>query len=136
MRPTRRAHRAAKKQKAANWEPVTFKSEARDDEVVMVLRIWDSAAGDPKWPQVALLRMSPLVYKEFKKDFLSFKAFIDGTQTGKPIFDAPVTVTKGCKFPEPNDEHPVEEVSWLIMLTHRASFCSCVALQERAMGAP
>src|ERR1700741_350181 len=84
---------ADKKQgaKSAKWEQVTFKSETGKVENVMVLRIWDSAAGDTKWPQLALLRLPPAVYKELQKDSKALKAFIDGTQTGKPIFDAPVT---------------------------------------------
>jgi hypothetical protein len=127
---------ADKKQsaKAAKWEQVTFKSETGKEEAVMVLRIWDSAAGDPKWPQVALLRLPPAVYKELRKNSEKLKAFVDGTQTGKPIFDAPVTITEGCKLPEPDDEKSAEEVSWLLTIIHRTSRCSCTALREHAIG--
>jgi hypothetical protein len=119
--------------KAAQWEQVTFKSETDKEEAAMVLRIWDSVAGDPKWPQVALLRLSPAVYKELRKDPKGLKAFIDGTQTGKPIFDAPVTITEGCKLPEPDDEKSAEAVGWLVTIVHRTSRCSCSALRERAI---
>lgn len=119
--------------KAAQWEQVTFKSETGKEEAAMVLRIWDSVAGDPKWPQVALLRLSPAVYKELRKDPKGLKAFIDGTQTGKPIFDAPVTITEGCKLPEPDDEKSAEAVGWLVTIVHRTSRCSCSALRERAI---
>ena len=119
--------------KAAQWEQVTFKSETGKEEAAMVLRIWDSVAGDPKWPQVALLRLPPAVYKELRKDPKGLKAFIDGTQTGKPIFDAPVTITKGCKLPEPDDEKSAEAVGWLVTIVHRTSRCSCSALRERAI---
>ena len=127
---------ADKKQnaKAAKWEPVTFKSETGKEEAVMVLRIWDSAAGDPKWPQVALLRLPPAVYKELRKDSKGLKAFVDGTQTKKPIFDAPVTITEGCKLPEADDEKSAEEVGWLVTIVHRTSRCSCTALREHAIG--
>jgi hypothetical protein len=126
---------ADKKQstKAAKWEEVTFKSETGKEQAVMVLRIWDSAAADPKWPQLALLRLPPAVYKEFRKDSKALKTFIDGTKTGKPIFDAPVTITEGCKLPEPDDEKSAEEVDWLVTMPHRTSKCTCTALQERAM---
>jgi hypothetical protein len=116
----------------AEWEHVTFKSETGKDEDVMVLRIWNSSAGQPKWPQLALLRLPPTVYKEFRKDALALKAFIDGTQTGKPIFKDPVTITENCKFPEAEDEKSAEEVSWMVIIDHRQSRCSCTALRELA----
>jgi hypothetical protein len=126
---------ADKKQgaKAAQWEQVIFRSETGKEEGVKVLRIWDSVAGDPKWPQVALLRLPPAVYKELRKDTKGLKAFIDGTQTGKPIFDAPVTITEGCKLPEPDDEKSGEVVGWLVTIVHRTSRCSCSALREQAI---
>jgi hypothetical protein len=133
---TSRPSLANKKQnaKAANWEQMTFKSETGKEQAVMVLRIWDSAAADQKWPQLALLRLPPAVYIELRKDSKKLKAFIDGTQTGKPIFDAPVTITEDCKLPEPDDEKSAEEVDWLVTIPHRTSRCSCTALRERAIG--
>jgi hypothetical protein len=133
---TSRPSLADKKQSAkpAEWEQVTFKLETGKEENVMVLRIWDSAAGDLKWPQLALLRLPPVVYKELRKDSKALKAFIDGTQTGKPVFDAPVTITEGCKLPEPEDEKSAEKVSWLIIVSHRTSLVSCSALREHAIG--
>jgi hypothetical protein len=127
---------ADKKQddKSAKWEQVTFKLETGKAENAMVLRIWDSAAGDPKWPQLALLRLPPMAYKELSKDSKALKVFIDGTRTGKPIFDAPVTITEGCKLPELEDEKSAEEVSWLVFLSHRTSRVSCRALREYAIG--
>jgi hypothetical protein len=120
--------------KAAKWEQVTFKLDKGKEESAMVLRIWDSAAADPKWPQLALLRLSPAAYKELRKNSTALKAFIDGTQTGKLIFDAPVTITEGCKLPKPEDEKSAEEVSWLLTISHRTSHVSCSALRERAIG--
>ena len=116
----------------AKWEHVTFKSEMGKEEDVLVLRVWKSAVSDPKWPQLALLRLPPEVYKEFRNDTKVFKAFVDGTQTGKPVFDAPVTITEGCKLPEPGDEKS-GEVSWLVTIDHRTSRCACTALQEHAI---
>lgn len=118
--------------KQAAWEHVTFKSEMGKEVEVQVLRVWKLAASDPKWPQLALLRMPPAVYKEFRSDTKVFKAFVDGTQTKKPVFDAPVTITEGCKLPEPGDEKS-GEVSWLLTIDHRQSKCSCTAFPERAI---
>ena len=115
----------------ANWKHVTFKSERGKEEDVLVLEVWKSAAGDPKWPQLALLRLPPAVYKEFRNDSKVFKAFVDGTQTGKPVFDALVTITEGCKLPEPGGEKS-DDVSWLVTIDHRQSLCSCTALLEHA----
>jgi hypothetical protein len=119
--------------KPAKWEHVTFKSERGKDEDVMVLEVWKSAASDPEWPQLALLRLPPAVYKEFRSDTKVFKAFVDGTQTGKPVFDAPVTITEGCKLLEPADEKS-DDVSWLVTIDHRQSRSSCTALPEHAIG--
>jgi hypothetical protein len=133
--PTSRPFPAEQKQSAkpAEWEKVTFKPETGKEVNVMVLRIWDSAAADPKWPQLALLRLPPPVYIQLWKDPKALKAFIDGTQTGKLIFDATVTITDGCKLPEPKDEKSAEEVSWLVILSHRTSHVSCSALPEHAI---
>jgi len=120
--------------KPAMWEQVTFRSETGKEDSVSVLRIWDSAAGDTKWPQLALLRLPPAVYKELRINSKALKAFIDGTETGKPIFDAPVTITESCKLPEPLDEKSAEEVSWLVFLSHRTSRVSGTALREYAIG--
>jgi hypothetical protein len=119
--------------KPAKWEHVTFKSEMGKEEDVLVFGVWKSAASDPKWPQLALLRLPPAVYKEFRNDTKVFKAFVDGTQTGKPVFDAPVTITEGCKLPEPGEEKS-DDVSWLVTIDHRQSRCSCTALPEHAKG--
>src|SRR5215471_3729117 len=73
--------------KSATWEHTTFKTD-RGTEQVLVLRLWDSTAADPKWPQLALLRLTPNSYKEIQKDPNLFKAFIDG----KSVFNAPVTI--------------------------------------------
>jgi hypothetical protein len=118
--------------KPTTWEHVTFKSEMGKEEDVLVLRVWKSAPSDPKWPQLALLRLPPAVYKEFRYDSKVFKAFVDGTQTGKPVFDAPVTITDGCKLPKPEDEKS-DDVSWLVTISHRQSRCSCTALLEYAI---
>lgn len=117
---------------AAKWESVTFKSATGDVEV-KVLRIWDSPAGDPKWPQLALLRLPPAAYKELRKDSDALKAFIDGTQTGKPIFDAPVTITEACKLPEPGDRKSAEGTDFIVLTGHRTSRVSCTTLEEQAM---
>jgi hypothetical protein len=119
--------------KPAKWEQLTFKLAPGTVENVIVLRIWDSAAADPKWPQLALLRLSPAAYKQLRKDSTALKALIDGTQTGKLIFDAPVTITEGCKLPEPDDEKSADEVSWLLTISHRISHVSCSAFPERAI---
>jgi len=119
--------------KAAKWEQVTFKLETGKEENALVLRIWDSAAADPKWPQLALLRLSPAAYKELRKKPTALKAFIDGTQTGKLIFDAPVTITEGCKLPEPDDEKSADRVNWLLTISHRVSYVSCSAFLEHAI---
>jgi hypothetical protein len=119
--------------KPAKWEHVPFTSKISKEEDVLVLGIWKSAASDPKWPQLALLRLPPSVYKEFRNDTKVFKAFVDGTQTGKPVFDAPVTITEGCKLPEPGDEKS-NDVSWLVTIDHRQSLCSCTAIPEHAIG--
>jgi hypothetical protein len=118
--------------KPTKWEHVNFKSDLGKDEDVLVLRVWKSAPSDPKWPQLALLRLPPAVYKEFRNDTKAFKAFVDGTQIGKPVFDAPVTITEGCKLPEPGDEKS-DDVSWLVTIDHRQSRCSCTALPEHAI---
>jgi hypothetical protein len=115
--------------KPATWKHVTFRSEMGKKEDILVLGVWNSSASDPKWPQLALLRLPPAVYKEFRNNTKVFKAFVDGTQTGKPVFDAPVTITEGCKLPEPEDEKS-DDVSWLVTLDHRHSLCSCTALLE------
>ena len=47
--------------KPVNWKHVTFKSERGKEEDVLVLEVWKSAAGDPKWPQLALLRLPPAI---------------------------------------------------------------------------
>jgi hypothetical protein len=119
--------------KPMRWEKVTFKSSEGKEENTMVLRIWDSAAADSKWPQLALVRVSPSAYKEFRKDPNALKAFIDGTQFAKPIFDAPVTITDGCKLPKPEDEKYAEELTWLVTVSHRTSHVSCSAIPERAI---
>jgi hypothetical protein len=118
--------------KPTTWEHVTFKSQRGNEEDVLVLRVWKSVASDPKWPQLALLRLSPAVYKEFRNDTNVFKAFVDGAQTGKSVFDAPVTITEGCKLLEPGDEES-EDVSWLVTIDHRQSRSSCTALPEHAI---
>jgi hypothetical protein len=118
--------------KPATWEHVTFKSQRGNEEDVLVLRVWKSAPSDPKWPQLALLRLPPAVYKEFRNDTKVFKEFVDGTQTGKLVFDAPVTITEGCKLLEPGNEESVD-VSWLLTIDHRQSRCSCTALPEHAI---
>jgi hypothetical protein len=120
--------------KAAKWEQVTFKPEVGKEENVMVLRIWDSAAADSKWPQLALVRLPVAGYKELMKDPKALKTFIDGAQTGKPIFDAPVTITEGCKLPKPEDEKSASELSWLVTVSHRTSQVSCSAIPELAIG--
>jgi hypothetical protein len=105
--------------KPAKWEHVTFKSERGKDEDVMVLEVWKSAASDPKWPQLALLRLPPAVYKEFRND--------------TKVFKVPVTITEGCKLLEPADEKS-DDVSWLVTIDHRQSRSSCTALPEHAIG--
>jgi hypothetical protein len=120
--------------KPTKWEQVIFKFETGKEEKVLVLRIWDSAGADTKWPQLALVRVPPAVYKELVKDSTALKTFIDGTQTGKPIFDAPVTITEGCKLPKPEDIKSAEELSWLMTLSHRTSRISCSAIPELAVG--
>ena len=120
--------------KAAKWEQMTFKPEVGKEEHVMVLRIWDSAAADSKWPQLALVRLPAAGYKELMKDPKALKTFIDGTQTGKPIFDAPVTITEGCRLPKPEDEKSAAELSWLMTVSHRTSRVSCSAIPELAIG--
>src|SRR6266849_7077173 len=105
----------ADKKSAAMWEPITFKLESGETESILVLRIWDSPARDPKWPQLALLRMSPRAYKELRKDSKALKSFIDGAKT-KPVFDADVTITEGCKLPEPED-HSADDTSWLMIVS-------------------
>jgi hypothetical protein len=117
--------------KPAEWERVTFES-GRVKGDVLVFRAWKSAPSDPKWPQLALLRMPPAIYKEFRNDTKVFKAFIDGTNTGKLVFDAAVTITEGCKLPEPGDEKS-GEISWLVTIDHRQSRCSCTAFSEQAI---
>ena len=131
--PTSHRSLADEKQgaKPGEWEHVTFKSEMGKEEDILVLRVWRSAASDPKWPQLALLRLPPAVYKKFRDDTKVFKAFIDGTQTQKPVFNADVTITEGCKLPEPGDEKS-NDVSWLITIDHRQSHSSCSALLEQA----
>jgi hypothetical protein len=119
----------------AKWEHLTFKSEVGRDEDVSVLRLWDSAASDSRWPQLALLRLSPTAYKELSKDSKTFKVFIDGTQTGKPIFDAPVTITENCKLPAAAEKY-AEGVGWLVTVDHRQSRCGCTALQEQEIANP
>src|SRR6267143_1796429 len=110
--------------KPAKWEHVTFKSKMGKEEDVLVLGVWRSAASDPKWPQLALLRLPPAVYKEFRNDTNVFKAFVDGTQTKKPVFDALVAITEGCKLPEPGGEKS-DDVSWLVTIENRQRRCSC-----------
>jgi len=95
------------------------------------LRLWKSAAADPNWPQLALLRLPPAVYKKFREDTNAFKAFIDGTQTHKPVFSASVTITDGCKLPEPENEQS-DGVSWLVIINHRQSHSICTAFLEQA----
>jgi len=131
---TSRSSLADEKQIAqpTKWEHVTFKSRVGKEQDVLVLRIWKSAASDPKWPQLALLRLPPTVYEQFRNDTKVFKAFVDGTQTGKPVFDAPVAITDGCKLPEPEDKKS-DDVSWLVTIEHRASRCSCTAFLEHAI---
>jgi hypothetical protein len=116
----------------AKWERVIFRSEAGKEEAVMVLRIWDSAARDSKWPQLALLRLPPTVYNDFSKDSKTLETFIDGTKTGKPIFNADVTITEGCKLFRADGEKSSPEISWLVVVDHRQSHCSCTALREEA----
>jgi hypothetical protein len=103
------------------------------EEGVGVLRIWNSSAADAKWPQLALLRLSTGVYDELRKDPKELKSFVDGTKTGKPIFDAPVTITENCKLPEPSDQKVDGDVKWLVTMDHRTSRCSCNAILERAI---
>ena len=117
--------------KPGEWEHVTFTSGVGKGEDVLVLRLWKSAAGDPNWPQLALLRLPPAVYKKFREDTNVFKAFIDGTQTRKPVFNASVTITDGCKLPEPEDEQS-DGVSWLVIINHRPSHSDCTAFLEQA----
>src|SRR6266849_11135015 len=117
----------ADKKSAAMWEPITFKLESGETESILVLRIWDSPARDPKWPQLALLRMSPRAYKELRKDSKALKSFIDGDKTKKPVFDAPVTITDGCKLPEPDAGDSADEASWVVTVDHRVSLCRCSA---------
>jgi len=117
--------------KPAEWEHVTFTSGIGKGEDVLVLRVWRTAANDPKWPQLALLRLPPSVYKKFRDDTNVFKAFVDGTQTNKPVFDAPVTITDGCKLPEPEDGKS-DGVSWLVTIDHRQSHSICAAFLEQA----
>jgi hypothetical protein len=119
--------------KPAKWEQITFKSEIGKEESVLVLRVWKSAASDSKWPQLALLRLPPPAYKELRKDSKALKAFIDGTQTGKPVFDAPVTITDNCKLPEVEEATSAEDVTWLVTIDHRESRCSCTAFLEHAI---
>jgi hypothetical protein len=120
---------------AAQWEVIPFKTMTGKQEKVLVLRLWDSAANDPKWPQLALLRLPPAVYKEFQGNSSTFKAFVDGSDTGKPIFNAAVTITQGCKLPEPEDQQPDDDFSWVVTINHRTSRCSCSAFPEYAIGA-
>lgn len=117
----------------ATWDSVTIKLESGDTERVLVLRIWDSPARDPKWPQLALLRMSPRAYKALRKDSNALKSFIDGDKTKGPVFDAPVTITDGCKLPEPDTGDSADDASWVVTVDHRVSKCSCSALRERAI---
>jgi len=117
----------------ARWEPVTIKLESGDTENVWVLRIWDSPARDSKWPQLALLRVSPRAYKELRTNSKALKSFIDGDKTKKPVFDASVTITDGCKLPEPDASDSADDASWVIIVSHRVSRCSCSALRERAI---
>ena len=119
--------------KPAQWEQITFKPEIGKEESLLVLRIWKSAASDPKWPQLALLRLPPAAYKELRKDSKALKVFIDGTQTGKPIFDASVTITENCKLPEVDEATSAEDVNWLVTIDHRESRCSCTAFLEHAI---
>lgn len=123
-----------KSDQAAKWEPITFKSSAGKEINVSVLRIWKSAAADPKWPQLALVRLPPAAYKELWKDTKALKTFVDGAQTQKPIFDAPVTITENCKLPEPEDEKVEDDTTWLLTLSHRTSHASCSAIHEHAIG--
>jgi hypothetical protein len=124
---------SADEKPSAQWDPVTIKLESGDAERVLVLRIWDSPARDPKWPQLALLRMSPRGYKELRKDSKALKSFIDGDKTKKPVFDAPVTITDQCKLPEPDAGDFGDDASWVIIVSHRVSMCSCSALRERTI---
>ena len=116
-----------KTSKSATWEHTTFKTN-KGTEQVLVLRLWDSDAADPKWPQLALLRLSPASYKELQKDPNLLKSFIDG----RSVFNAAVTITEGCKLPESQDDNS-DDLSWLVTVSHRQSRCSCVALREQAM---
>jgi hypothetical protein len=118
---------------SANWDPVTIKLESGDTEKVLVLRIWNSPAHDPKWPQLALLRMSPRAYKELGKDSRALKSFIDGDKTKKPVFDATVTISDGCKLPESDAGDSADDATWVVIVSHRVSVCSCSALRERAL---
>jgi hypothetical protein len=131
---TSRSSLADEKQIAqpTKWEHVTFKSGIGIEQDVLVLRIWQSAPSDAKWPQLALLRLPPAVYAQFRNDTKVFKAFVDGTQTGKPVFDAPVAITDRCKLPEPEDKKS-DDVSWLVTIEHRQSKCSCTAFLEHAI---
>jgi hypothetical protein len=121
-----------KTSKSAAWEQVTFMSADGTAQQVQVLRLWDSKAADPRWPQLALLRLSPVSYKEIQKDPKLLKAVVDGTPSGTPVFDKPVTITEECKLPESQDEK-TDDVSWLVTIDHRQSRCSCVALREQAL---
>ncbi len=122
----------ANEKSAATWEPITFTLQSGQTENILALRIWDSPARDPKWPQLALLRMSPKAYNELRKDSKRLKAFIDGDKTKKPVFDAPVTITSDCKLTEPEGT-PEGDTSLLVIVSHRTSMCSCTALKERAI---
>jgi hypothetical protein len=126
---------ADKKQsdKAAKWEQVTVKLEDGKEVNVLVLKLWDSAAADPKWPQLALARLPPSVYNVFRNDSKALKTFVEGTQTGKPLFDASVTITENCVLPGMDDGASKGETSSLVMLSHRVSHVSCTALQEQAI---
>ena len=123
------------KDKNAQWEEVLFKSRTGRQEKVLVLRLWDSAANDPKWPQLALLRLPPAVYREFQSNSDSLKAFVDGSDTGKPIFNAAVTITQACKLAEPGDQQSDDDLTWVVTINHRTSRCSCSAFPEYAINA-
>jgi len=54
--------------KPAEWEHVTFKLEMGKEVDIQVLRVWKLPTSDPKWPQLALLRLPPAAYKKFRDD--------------------------------------------------------------------
>jgi hypothetical protein len=116
----------------AKWETETVTVRSVKLEF-QVLRLWNSTANDPSWPELTLLRLSPKVYEEFREDP---KGFIDGDGEfkGKPLYRSSVHVTGRCLLPEAKEKGKekgdADETSWLVVFDDKRSHIACTTILQ------